>query len=161
SFLPYLLQPTLLSFPSFSENSARPAGHYPDFLMIYIETNNLILLVRLILFEQRFRNCESRRNYITPVSFIAKLPLQHPTLMWTMTSFPGRCVFQKAVRGVVQPRVFPPLGKPTRHTNQLQFMQKDVLDPLTRHQHAWPFISPVDAVKLNIPVRHVIYSRVR
>uniref|UniRef100_A0A915A1B2 Bromo domain-containing protein n=1 Tax=Parascaris univalens TaxID=6257 RepID=A0A915A1B2_PARUN len=66
---------------------------------------------------------------------------------------------QKAVRGVVQPRVFPPLGKPTRHTNQLQFMQKDVLDPLTRHQHAWPFISPVDAVKLNIPDYHSVVKR--
>lgn len=60
---------------------------------------------------------------------------------------------QEPVNGVVQPRVIPPPGKPTRHTNQLDYIQKEVLKPALRHKHAWPFSKPVDSVRLNLPVR--------
>ena len=52
----------------------------------------------------------------------------------------------------MQPRVIPPLGKPTRHTNQLDFIMKEVLKPAMRHKHAWPFMKPVDAARLDLPV---------
>jgi hypothetical protein len=59
---------------------------------------------------------------------------------------------QEPVQGIVQPRVVAPPGKPTRHTNQLDFIMRDVLKPAMRHNHAWPFKYPVDTVKLNLPV---------
>ena len=37
-------------------------------------------------------------------------------------------------------------------TNQLQYLQKVVLKALWKHQFAWPFYTPVDAQKLNLPV---------
>ena len=37
-------------------------------------------------------------------------------------------------------------------TNQLQYLQKVVLKALWKHQFAWPFYTPVDAEKLNLPV---------
>lgn len=39
-----------------------------------------------------------------------------------------------------------------RQTNQLQYLLKIVLKALWKHQFAWPFQAPVDAVKLNLPV---------
>ncbi|VDK78938.1 unnamed protein product [Litomosoides sigmodontis] len=66
---------------------------------------------------------------------------------------------QEAINGVVQPRVIPPPGKPTRHTNQLDFMLKEVLKPAMRHKHAWPFMKPVDAVRLGLPDYHKVIKR--
>ncbi|XP_027488018.1 bromodomain-containing protein 2-like [Corapipo altera] len=43
-------------------------------------------------------------------------------------------------------------NKPKRQTNQLQYLLKVVLKTLWKHQFAWPFQQPVDAVKLNLPV---------
>ena len=43
-------------------------------------------------------------------------------------------------------------------TNQLQYLQKVVLKALWKHQFAWPFYTPVDAQKLNLPVRWVSRS---
>ncbi len=42
-----------------------------------------------------------------------------------------------------------------KHTNQLQFLQKDVVKVLWTHHYAWPFQVPVDPVKLNLPVQRV------
>uniref|UniRef100_A0A674GPP1 Bromo domain-containing protein n=1 Tax=Taeniopygia guttata TaxID=59729 RepID=A0A674GPP1_TAEGU len=42
-------------------------------------------------------------------------------------------------------------NKPKRQTNQLQYLLKVVLKTLWKHQFAWPFQQPVDAVKLNLP----------
>ncbi|XP_073799312.1 bromodomain-containing protein 4 isoform X2 [Danio rerio] len=41
--------------------------------------------------------------------------------------------------------------RPKRQTNQLQYLLKVVLKSLWKHQFAWPFHAPVDAVKLNLP----------
>ena len=50
----------------------------------------------------------------------------------------------------VQPNVIP--DEPGRMTNQLQFLQRTVMKALWKHQFAWPFHSPVDAIKLGLPV---------
>jgi len=57
------------------------------------------------------------------------------------------------VGGCVQPLVIPPVGKPTRHTNQLDYLNHVVLKAVLKHKHSWPFARPVDTVKLNLPVR--------
>ena len=46
-------------------------------------------------------------------------------------------------------------NKPKRQTNQLQYLLKVVLKTLWKHQFAWPFQQPVDAVKLNLPVSNL------
>uniref|UniRef100_A0A915ITV9 Bromo domain-containing protein n=1 Tax=Romanomermis culicivorax TaxID=13658 RepID=A0A915ITV9_ROMCU len=63
------------------------------------------------------------------------------------------------INGCVQPRVIAPPGKPTRHTNQLEYMQKEVLKAVTRHKLSWPFMKPVDADKLNLPDYHVMIKK--
>ncbi|KAM7371787.1 hypothetical protein PAMP_008997 [Pampus punctatissimus] len=47
-------------------------------------------------------------------------------------------------------------GRPKRQTNQLQYLLKVVLKTLWKHQFAWPFHAPVDAVKLNLPDYYTI-----
>ncbi|XP_073697536.1 bromodomain-containing protein 3b isoform X8 [Garra rufa] len=47
-------------------------------------------------------------------------------------------------------------SKPGRKTNQLQYMQNVVVKTLWKHQFAWPFYTPVDAIKLNLPDYHKI-----
>uniref|UniRef100_A0A3B3X6H5 Bromodomain containing 4 n=1 Tax=Poecilia mexicana TaxID=48701 RepID=A0A3B3X6H5_9TELE len=42
-------------------------------------------------------------------------------------------------------------NRPKRQTNQLQYLLKVVVKSLWKHQYAWPFHSPVDAIKLNLP----------
>lgn len=56
------------------------------------------------------------------------------------------------VNGIVQPPVVPPPDRPGRLTNQLAFIQKNVLKAVCKHQYAWPLLQPVDAKKLNLPV---------
>ncbi|XP_073680257.1 bromodomain-containing protein 3a isoform X2 [Garra rufa] len=46
--------------------------------------------------------------------------------------------------------------KPGRKTNQLQYMQNVVVKTLWKHQFAWPFYTPVDAIKLGLPDYHTI-----
>ncbi|XP_062868155.1 bromodomain-containing protein 3a [Trichomycterus rosablanca] len=46
--------------------------------------------------------------------------------------------------------------KPGRKTNQLQYMQNVVVKTLWKHQFAWPFYTPVDAIKLGLPDYHKI-----
>jgi len=58
---------------------------------------------------------------------------------------------------MVQPRVVPPIGKPVRWTNQLDFLMKDVLKQAKNHIHAWPFQRPVDSIKLGIQVSHRLW----
>ncbi|XP_043096240.1 LOW QUALITY PROTEIN: bromodomain-containing protein 3-like [Puntigrus tetrazona] len=47
-------------------------------------------------------------------------------------------------------------SKPGEKTNQLQYMQNVVVKTLWKHQFAWPFYTPVDAIKLNLPDYHKI-----
>uniref|UniRef100_A0A3Q1GQQ4 Bromodomain containing 4 n=1 Tax=Acanthochromis polyacanthus TaxID=80966 RepID=A0A3Q1GQQ4_9TELE len=43
-----------------------------------------------------------------------------------------------------------------RQTNQLQYLLKVVVKSLWKHQFAWPFHAPVDALKLNLPDYYTI-----
>ncbi|XP_047425903.1 bromodomain-containing protein 3-like isoform X2 [Mugil cephalus] len=47
---------------------------------------------------------------------------------------------------------------PGRRTNQLQYMQNVVVKSLWRHQFAWPFYQPVDAVSLGLPDYHEVIT---
>ncbi|CAI2356451.1 unnamed protein product [Caenorhabditis sp. 36 PRJEB53466] len=66
---------------------------------------------------------------------------------------------QKPVNGIVQPRTSPPRGKPTRHTNCLDFVLFTIVKEALKHKHSWPFQSPVDANKLEIPEYHNVVSK--
>ncbi|CAH4016738.1 unnamed protein product [Pieris brassicae] len=46
-----------------------------------------------------------------------------------------------------------------RVTNQLQFLQKNVIKAVWKHKFAWPFHQPVDAKKLNLPDYHKIIKK--
>jgi len=63
---------------------------------------------------------------------------------------------QEPVNGVVQPITAPPAHRPGRNTNQLNYLKNTVMKAVWKHQFGWPFQSPVDAVKLNIPDYHKI-----
>jgi len=63
---------------------------------------------------------------------------------------------QEPVNGVVQPLTNPPPHRPGRNTNQLNYLKNTVMKAVWKHQFGWPFQSPVDAVKLNIPDYHKI-----
>lgn len=69
-------------------------------------------------------------------------------------------------QGQAQPSGNPPppeyvnTNRPKRQTNQLQFLLKVVVKALWKHQFAWPFHAPVDAVKLNLPVSTLLYVHV-
>jgi len=60
------------------------------------------------------------------------------------------------VNGIVNPPFVPPSHRPGRITNQLQYIQKQVMKTVWKHQFAWPFHQPVDATKLNLPDYHKI-----
>ncbi|XP_071020743.1 bromodomain-containing protein 3-like isoform X4 [Oncorhynchus clarkii lewisi] len=47
-------------------------------------------------------------------------------------------------------------NKPGRKTNQLQYMQNVVVKTLWKHQFAWPFYTPVDAIKLCLADYHKV-----
>ncbi|XP_027134384.1 bromodomain-containing protein 3-like [Larimichthys crocea] len=49
-------------------------------------------------------------------------------------------------------------NKPGRRTNQLQYMQNVVIKSLWRHQFAWPFYQPVDAVALGLSDYHTVIT---
>ncbi|XP_023674448.2 bromodomain-containing protein 3-like isoform X2 [Paramormyrops kingsleyae] len=69
----------------------------------------------------------------------------------------GTPVVQTPPMGVnpAPPEVTNP-NKPGRKTNQLQYMQNVVVKTLWKHQFAWPFYQPVDAIKLCLPDYHKI-----
>lgn len=60
------------------------------------------------------------------------------------------------VDGIVQPPVVPPPERPGRCTNQLQYLCKNVMKAVWKHQFSWPFQQPVDAKTLNLPDYHRI-----
>ncbi|KAM6289195.1 bromodomain-containing protein 2 isoform 2-T2 [Aegotheles albertisi] len=70
-----------------------------------------------------------------------------------------------SVPSLPSPQVNPPPPevsnpkKPGRVTNQLQYLHKVVMKALWKHQFAWPFRQPVDAVKLGLPDYHKIIKQ--
>ncbi|XP_074786597.1 bromodomain-containing protein 2 isoform X2 [Athene noctua] len=70
-----------------------------------------------------------------------------------------------SVPALQSPQVNPPPPevsnpkKPGRITNQLQYLHKVVMKALWKHQFAWPFRQPVDAVKLGLPDYHKIIKQ--
>jgi len=60
------------------------------------------------------------------------------------------------VNGTVQPPTVPPPNRPGRATNQLMYLKNTVMKAVWKHQFGWPFQTPVDAMKLNIPDYHKI-----
>lgn len=60
----------------------------------------------------------------------------------------------QAVNGIVQPPCVPNESKRHRNTNQLQFILKNVIKAVLKHQFAWPFAHPVDTIKLRLPDYH-------
>lgn len=58
---------------------------------------------------------------------------------------------------IVNPPPPPTTGRNGRLTNQLQYISKVVIKALWKHNFAWPFHQPVDAVKLNLPVSRLCY----
>uniref|UniRef100_A0A8C6SHF8 Bromodomain containing 3 n=1 Tax=Neogobius melanostomus TaxID=47308 RepID=A0A8C6SHF8_9GOBI len=60
-----------------------------------------------------------------------------------------------AITNPAPPEVTNP-SKPGRKTNQLQYMQNVVVKTLWKHQFAWPFYQPVDAIKLGLADYHKV-----
>ncbi|ODM98442.1 Bromodomain-containing protein 2 [Orchesella cincta] len=67
--------------------------------------------------------------------------------------------YYEPVNGVVHPVFKPTPDRPGRLTNQLRFLHQVVVKAVWKHQFAWPFHEPVDAVKLKIPDYHKIIRR--
>ena len=65
------------------------------------------------------------------------------------------------VNGQVFPPHMPSDSHPGRNTNQLQYLKNVVMKAVWKHQFGWPFHTPVDALKLNIPDYHKIIKHVR
>lgn len=62
-----------------------------------------------------------------------------------------------SVNGIVQPTVVPPPDKHGRLTNQLLFIEREVVKSLWEHSFSEPFRLPIDAKKLNLPVSSGVY----
>ena len=60
------------------------------------------------------------------------------------------------IGGQVFPPTTPPPGKPGRNTNQLKYLKDIVMKAVWKHQFGWPFHTPVDTIKLNLPDYHKI-----
>jgi len=64
--------------------------------------------------------------------------------------------FTEPVNGQVFPPFMPRADRPGRNTNQLKYLREVVMKAVWKHQFGWPFRTPVDAKKLNIPDYHKI-----
>ena len=64
--------------------------------------------------------------------------------------------YVEPVNGIVQPVTVPPAHRQGRNTNQLNYLKNTVMKAVWKHHFGWPFQTPVDAVKLNIPDYHKI-----
>ncbi|XP_057336025.1 bromodomain-containing protein 2-like [Microplitis mediator] len=77
------------------------------------------------------------QNHATSEVEEASLPREEPHL--------------EPINGEVQPPVLPRPSNPGRVTNQLQFLKKQVLEPLWNHSYAKPFKKPVNTNELRLP----------
>lgn len=57
------------------------------------------------------------------------------------------------------PPIFPPRDKPGRNTNQLLYIKQKVMPALWAHKFGWPFIKPVDAIKMKLPDYHRVIKK--
>ena len=57
----------------------------------------------------------------------------------------------KPVTGIVTPPTQPPPNRPTRVTNQIKYILKELLKPILDHELATPFLQPIDAIRMNMP----------
>jgi len=64
--------------------------------------------------------------------------------------------FTEPINGQVFPPFMPRADRPGRNTNQLKYLREFVMKAVWKHQFGWPFHTPVDAKKLNIPDYHKI-----
>nr|CAD2184319.1 unnamed protein product [Meloidogyne enterolobii] len=94
---------------------------------------------------------------LTTLSRTETIPVESSSSRETLEGWSSPIL--EAVNGMVQPRVVPPIGKPVRWTNQLDFLMKDVLKQAKNHKHAWPFQRPVDSIKLGIQDYHNVIKR--
>ena len=62
------------------------------------------------------------------------------------------------VNGEVHPPVVPPSDRPGRNTNQLQYIQKQVMPQIWKHKLAWAFHNPVNSIDLNLPDYHQVIT---
>ncbi|EFO89711.1 CRE-BET-2 protein [Caenorhabditis remanei] len=83
----------------------------------------------------------------------------HPAKRPLPTENPWESPRQAPINGIVQPRTEPPPGKPTRHTNRLDYILFTVVKDALKHKHSWPFQAPVDAKSLQIPEYHNTIAR--
>jgi len=60
------------------------------------------------------------------------------------------------INGQFFPAYKPPEHRPGRNTNQITYIKNVVLKAVWKHQHAWPFHAPVNAIDLNIPDYHEV-----
>lgn len=131
-----------------------------------------ILLLRVCLYRRGLHACEIiASNFVShpyrlpgegnagllglgPEAAAPGKRIRKPSLLYegfespTMASVPA---LQLTPANPPPPEVSNP-KKPGRVTNQLQYLHKVVMKALWKHQFAWPFRQPVDAVKLGLPV---------
>ena len=63
------------------------------------------------------------------------------------------------VNGIVQPPVVPPPNRPGRITNQLHYLKTTIIKAMIKHNHSWPFVKPVDTIKLGLPDYHKLIKQ--
>ncbi len=91
---------------------------------------------------------------------IARTVLQHNVNPYLFhNSGPRQEPHVEPVNGVVQPPVVPPPSRPGRMTNQLLYLKNTVMKGVLKHQHSWPFMTPVDTVNLGLPDYFKIIKR--
>ena len=101
-------------------------------------------------FDQTFTNSESA---------VPTLSQSQPLSFSTDTISAWQEPMVEPIDGIIQPLFIPPQEKPHRNTTQLQYLLKILNRYVWKHHFAWPFQSPVDTVKLNLPDYHKIIIR--
>ncbi|XP_057673616.1 bromodomain-containing protein 4 isoform X1 [Corythoichthys intestinalis] len=101
-------------------------------------------------------------NSAPPAPALGPEPMPNPVRMGDgldaaqMSGSSGGGQGQPQIVGNPPPPEYINLDRPKRQTNQLQYLLKVVVKSLWKHQFAWPFHSPVDSVKLNLPDYYTI-----
>ncbi|XP_012726449.2 bromodomain-containing protein 4 isoform X2 [Fundulus heteroclitus] len=102
----------------------------------------------------RLNWCSANTTTLAPAPALGPEPTPNPVRMGDgldTAQMSGSSLGQAQQMGNPPPPEYFNLNRPKRQTNQLQYLLKVVVKSLWKHQYAWPFQSPVDAVKLNLP----------